>query len=346
MKRYFYLILLFPFMLQAQSVQKGESAIVYSLPKTEFLIHVTTEIVTEKPGKFFQYSDRYLATKNVITAEKKYYKIKSIELEQQTVPDATRTYTITPSKKTIATQITVNNEGLLCGINVDPVASNPKPVVKSESREEVVIPDKLLPLNEEYMMAGSIAKMAEGASRQIYRLRENKGEILAGEVEFMPKDGASLKTMIAEIDAQEKELTELFTGTTSISTSSKTIRYVPTKAVEDDVVFRFTASKGIVDGDDLSGEPVYLSLSFTPVKVASNPNLKVKKDEVQVFTIIPVTANVSIDNGDRNLLEQSLIVPQLGELVPIPLKTMDRYCKAQVSIETGRLLSIEQLKKK
>ncbi len=339
------LTIVFPFLVTAQTLTQGQSVLVYSLPKTEFVIHVDVELITEKPGTFYQYSERFLATSDVITAEKKYYQLKGISIEPRTVRDMERTYQIIPSKKSIANYISVNDDGVLCGINVEPVN-----LVK-ESRgglteyAKETERKKLLPLNEEYMFAGSTAKMAEGAAKQIYRIRENRVDLLSGDVDNMPTDGASLKAVLNEMDAQEKELTELFTGTTTVKPLTQTVIYSPVSAEKDKVVFRFSSLQGVVDSEDLSGVPYYLNISYNPIKTITPEKSKKKKD-VEVFTVIPVTANVKFDDGDKILYEDKITLPQLGELVPIPFGTMDRYSKVYVSPETGRLLSVENLRKK
>lgn len=346
MKRLFLILtIIFPFLATAQTVTEGQSTLFYSLPKTEFVINVTVELVTEKPGSFYQYSERFLATSDVITADKEFYRLKDISIEPRTVRDPERTYKIIPNKKSLANYITVNDEGMLCGVNVPPAK-----VVKEIRRERIerteeLEREKLLPLNEEYMLAGSVAKMAEGTAKQIYRIRENRVDLLSGDVENMPTDGASLKAVMDEMEAQEKELTELFTGKTIVKTLTQTVIYSPTSAVNDKVVFRFSSLQGVVDADDLSGVPYYLNIKYAPIKTET-PEKPAKKKDVEVFTVIPVTADVKFDDGNKTLYEEKLTLPQLGVLVPIPFETMDKYSKAYVSPENGRLLSVEQLPKK
>lgn len=346
MKRLFLILtIIFPFLATAQTVTEGQSTLFYSLPKTEFVINVTVELVTEKPGSFYQYSERFLATSDVITADKEFYRLKDISIEPRTVRDPERTYKIIPNKKSLANYITVNDEGMLCGVNVPPAK-----VVKEIRRERIerteeLEREKLLPLNEEYMLAGSVAKMAEGAAKQIYRIRENRVDLLSGDVENMPTDGASLKAVMDEMEAQEKELTELFTGKTIVKTLTQTVIYSPTSAVNDKVVFRFSSLQGVVDADDLSGVPYYLNIKYAPIKTET-PEKPAKKKDVEVFTVIPVTVDVKFDDGNKTLYEEKLTLPQLGVLVPIPFETMDKYSKAYVSPENGRLLSVEQLPKK
>ena len=71
-----------------------------------------------------------------------------------------------------------------------------------------------------------------------------------------------------------------------------------------------------------------------------------KKAKEEVFSIIPVLADVVFDNGEKVFFQKTMTIPQLGILMPIPLETMDRYSRAFVSPETGRLLSVEQNQKK
>ena len=87
------IVLVFSFGTKAQStfsLTEGEPALVYSLPKTEFNIEIETEKTTQKPGVYYRYSERYLATNKVITEEKTTFRLKSIKVKTTAVPDSTR----------------------------------------------------------------------------------------------------------------------------------------------------------------------------------------------------------------------------------------------------------------
>lgn len=344
MKRFLLFILIFPFLATAQTVTEGQSTLIYSLPKTELVINVTVEKVTENPGQFYQYSERYLATSDVITSKKTYYRLKSLNVTPRTLPDKERTFTIIPAKKSITSSLSVTDDGILSGINTPPAQINREMKIIRKEGAEVKPTQKLLPLNEEYMLAGSVAKMAEGVAKQIYSIRENRIDLLAGDVEYMPTDGASMKTMIEQMNQQEEELSKLFLGTTVVEELTQEMTYTPTSAVKDEVVFRFSEFQGLVAADDLSGVPYYISISYEPVKTVVDEKKKKAKEEV--FSIIPVLADVVFDNGEKVFFQKTMTIPQLGILMPIPLETMDRYSRAFVSPETGRLLSVEQNQKK
>ena len=315
MKKILFVILFFPLLAVAQTVTEGQFTLIYSLPKTEFEITADVERITETPGEFYQYSERYLATSDVITSKRVYFRLKSLQLTPKTVADPDRTYTIIPSKRSLISLLTVNDQGILCGINVPPSKIEKDVQIERKSNKPVRSTKKLLPLTVEYMLAGSVAKMAEGAARHIYRIRENKVDLLAGDVEYVPTDGASMKTMIEQMDEQEKELTNLFTGTTTVENITQKITFVPTEGVNDKILFRFSSFEGVVSADDLSGEPYYISINYNPIKV--EPVEKKRRVKEEVLTIIPVSAQVS-------------------------LFIMDKKSRAYVRPVTGRLLTIEK----
>ena len=61
-------------------------------------------------------------------------------------------------------------------------------------------------------MAGSTARQAEVAAKQIYRIRESRLNILTGDADNLPPDGEAMKLVIQQLEEQEKALTNLFTG--------------------------------------------------------------------------------------------------------------------------------------
>jgi len=323
---------------QKQTLTEGESVLIYSLPKTELNIQICSERVTETPGDFYQYSERFLATSEVITAKKTSYRLKGITITPRVKPDENRTYKIIPDKKSLTRKITVNDAGILCGINVPPVEITEH--IQSYSSEEPKSPEKkLLPLEEEYMMAGSVAKMAEGVAKQIYGIREGRVDLLAGEADSMPKDGESMKIMLEQMDQHEQELTQLFTGKTTVEPLINTLTYTPDKEKKAEVAFRFSSFNGLSSKEDLSGAPYYITVKYTPIETV--PAGKKKKGE-PVYSVIPAKARIIIEDSSKVIFNEEMDIPQLGVLVPIPLDSMDKKAgKAMVSPETGRLLSVQ-----
>ena len=322
------------------SISEGESAIVYSLPKTVFCIEVETEKVTQKPGMFYRYSDRYLATNKVITEEKTNYRIKSIQVKTRAVPDPTRTYSFAPSSALQTSRISVNSQGILCGVNVAcesvPVSPQTSSIVVKDNLNQ----DVLLPLGEDYMMAGSEAKLAEGAAKQIYHIRESRLNLLTADVDKLPADGESFRTMMDGLNKQEAKLTELFIGQTTTETQTQTLYLTPTASMNNEVLFRLSALKGIVASDDLSGTPYYISL--IPSKIQTATDSKSKSEKAGLYSVLPASTQLSIGDGINTLYSNQFFVPQFGKTVTLPESLFKQpHMKVRIDSQTGRLLSIE-----
>lgn len=316
------------------------STLVYSLPKTELVVEIEVEKTTQKPGQYYQYSERYLATNQAITENKTTYRLKDINVKWHSVPDTKRTFSVIAEPKSNMRLLTVNSQGLLCGINVsappaEKVDNSQKSIAQSKTSDI-----QLLPLGEEYLLAGSNAKLAEGVAKQIYRIRESRVSIVTGDLEHFPADGSSLKTMLDELNRMEKQLTELFTGKTTIEIIKQSVTILPDAEMNNNVIFRLSALKGIVPADDLSGNPVYISI--TPGK-QDLPKTEAKAAKTTLNTVMPANTDIVISDGTTVLYRNKLLIPQLGPVVSYPEELFNSpTSKVYVDVETGKLLRIEK----
>lgn len=339
MKRYILSAILFCRLtsMAQNTLIEGQPALMYSLPKTKLCMEVELEKTTRKPGIFYRYSERYLATSNVITAEKTEYKLKSVNIVPIAVPDSSRTYKIIPNAKSQLSHITVTPEGLLCGVNVS-CAQEKKVVVNKTITKNEGLTSGLLPLGEEYMMAGSEAKMAEGAAKQIYRVRESRLSLLTADVEKMPADGASLKTMLQGLDRMEKQLTELFIGSVTTDVQTQKLYITPMGAASNELVFRVSALRGLVAADDMSGAPFYITIKPQTIPTSA-ADAKSKSDPVGIYYSIPASTDIVISDGVNTIAKVNLLLPQLGKVVSLPESLFkNENAKVLVDPQTGRLI--------
>ena len=316
------------------------STLVYSLPKTELVVEIEVEKTTQKPGQYYQYSERYLATNQAITESKTTYRLKDINVKWHSIPDTKRSYPVTVEPKSNMKLLTVNSQGLLCGINVPvqqiPNEDNSQKIITQNKTSEI----QLLPLGEEYLLAGSNSKLAEGVAKQIYRIRESRVSIITGDLEHFPADGSSLKTMLDELNQMEKQLTELFTGKTTIEVIKQSVTIQPDAEMSNRVIFRLSALKGIVPADDLSGNPIYISI--TPEKT-NLPKTESKAANSGLNTVLPATTDILISDGTTALYSNKILIPQLGPVVTYPLELFNSpSSKVYVDVESGKLLRIEK----
>jgi len=346
MKKLFLISILFVLTLTATSqvplsLNEGESNIVYALPKTELCIVVETEKKSQSPGMFYRYSERYLAAKKVITEEKTDYRLKSVKIILRAIPDPARTFSFVPSGNLQSSHLSVNSNGILCGVNVPAETESVTPKVTILPVKDISQPDALLPLGEEYMMAGSEAKLAEGAAKQIYRIRESRISLLTADQDKLPADGDSFKSMLEGMNNLEKELTELFVGKTIKETQTQTLYLTPANAVANDVLFRLSALKGIVNSDDLSGTPYYISIK--PIDGKKNgTDSKAKGEKAGIYYILPASTQINIGDGVNTVFSEQFFIPQFGILIPLAESLFKQpHIKVQIDSQTGRLLKVE-----
>ncbi len=350
MKKILLIIVLFMAVLTVQSqsdfaLKPNTPSLVYALPKTNLCFEIEVETVTEKPGIFYLYSQRYLATDKVVMEESQAVKLHAVRMHTRAVPDLNRRFAVEFLPKTSAGYgIVVNEQGILCGVNIP--SSSVQPVAEEVNKEyspkiRKTSSSDLLPLTQEYMMAGSTAKMAEGAAKQIYNIRESRLNLLSGEAEHMP-DGQALKLILDELNELEQELTALFTGSVKREIKAYKFELTPDKAVDNEVLFRLSAKRGLIDKDDLSGAPYYISI-HPEVLPIDKDDTKSKSETAAIYTVLPATTTISISDGQKTFLERKLEIPQFGNLIPLS-ESILRVPKVKISIDpqTGRLLSVQK----
>ena len=227
----------------AQMVQENEAVVVYYMPKTELVMTLDYDVITETPGVFYQYAQRYLGAEEVITDAKTVYALTSVEMESVSSADLERAYQVTAQKGLPTQRLTLSEDGRLmgygCGACDEVEAKGERREAKGERREAKGESKKVMPLLEEQFIAGTTAKMAEGAAKQIYRIREMRLNLLAGEVEHVPADGKAMELVLAELSQREEELVALFVGTRCVEHKTHTLHYAPEKTVKKEVVCRF-----------------------------------------------------------------------------------------------------------
>lgn len=331
----------------AQTVEESELAVVYYMPQTQLTVTIDYEIETVEPGPFYLYAERYLGTKEVVTKAHTRYEVKGLRLGTHTVADTNRAYKVVASSGSEAQWLSLTADGLLYGYNV------PAPTVEVQGEEKSVsLPSPLLtplmPLLEEQMVASSVAKMAEGAAKQIYHIREMRMNLLAGDVEHTPADGQAMQLVLNELDKREEMLAALFIGSRKVESRSHTIHYVPGKDVTERIIARVSQYSGIVPADDLSGEPIRLTLAGKRQEYAAVDMEVVKPNKSampsQVYYNLPGSAKVVVEFGKDLRVSATLPIAQYGLAVPMAksLLLSKPTPKIYFNTLTGNILSIEQ----
>lgn len=292
------------------------AGITYFLPQTSLRFLVTATCTTHHAGPYAQYAERFLGIAGVPTTDVDEWTLDSIEAIAYGTPDTAEAYTVALNPKSDAPLVTLTPAGLLLAINadVDYPALLPEGKTWDVGVDNPVASDHF---SEDYMRAGSVVKKAQIVAEEIYDIREKRSLIAGGEADFNPTDGKQLQLMLERQDKKELALKSLFLGTESKKSHRYILDFTPLSSVSDYLLFRFSKYLGMVDTDDLSGEPYYLRLTDTTVLPEPAPVAQSKKAPKVVNDVryrIPGKANVQLSNTKGKIFEQNFNIAQFGRV--------------------------------
>lgn len=313
--------------LQAQNVQKvsvGDNqnyGVTYTLPKTAVQVKVKVTVTKTDAGMFAPYAEKYLGLSDVVSSDQTVWVMNSFTLEYVALPDTSKTYHINFPEKGALPQFYLSEEGSLLGINKEPEVKQPEEEVAALAEQPKLVLKATDVLSEEILKAGSKAKQAELTAREIFSIRESKRNLLKGDVDNMPADGASFQIMIDNLNAQEAALLSLFEGVSTVTEVEKTFVYIPTKSVNNEVLFRFSSYEGFVDNDDMLGEPYYVSVNVLEDNRMSAPVVDPKKQKANngIAYNIPGKASVKISFDGETISELTALMGQFGHVEQLPV---------------------------
>lgn len=336
--------------LKMSATKSTDFGVTYFLPKTVLTVHVNYSKITQKAGPYARYAEKYLGIndQSVVLEDKVYYTLNKINVENKGVVDKDASYLVEFKSKTTSPFVYLTEDGLICTINADyePESNNNKTATAPAAPATAKTPSHSV-YTEEYLQAGSVTKMAEVAAKQIYKLRESRTDLLTGNADNAPRDGEGMKIVLANLDAQEKTLVELFTGTTSIELSDADFEIEPLSNIDREVLFRFSKYLGIVDKDDLSGSPVYINIKSLEDAVTEeiiDPKRKVKELQSIVYNL-PVKALVEVFYGLNSIYKNTFPIVQFGSkqiLAPSLFDDKKTPVKIYFYPETGAIKQIIQ----
>lgn len=297
-----------------EPVRYNGEGIVYALPQTRIVVRAQIERINHQPGELYSYAKRYFGQEANGEVSSRYRLGRAIA-QSIGIPDFDNEYIIDFRSGTVADFITLNRRGIIVGINTDRQdLPTPCPDTIFHLPTAQLASDRTAALPQEYMVAGTKAKQAEIAAAQVFRIRESLMDILTGQTENMPKDGAALQLMTQELKAQEAALLALFYGKEEITWEERSWTIEPKDNVNEQILFRFSPLRGVVDSDDLSGEPVTFSLRAID-KAPEMDEKEAAKHEKSLKGIVynlPGSARITLTYNRGMLFNEVLPVTQYG----------------------------------
>lgn len=293
----------------------NEYGLVYSLPVTALEIKVTATRRVERKGPFFQYAKKYLGSEKVITTDRENWTIQRVEVQPYGVADTESQY-LMQLKPGALTYISVAPDGMLLGINREV----PCPAAPGSSSGEIENPGKpdfgksyLEFVGEDFIASQSTAKQAELLAENLLEIRDSKNSLTRGTADVMPTDGKQMELMLASLNEQEKAMTAAFNGNIWTQTITRTFNLIPQDAGKS-VIFRLSDFAGFVDSDDLSGDPVELTVEITSEGTlptdSKGDEKKFPKDGIAYC--IPGSAQITVSTLGKTLFEKEFDFAQFG----------------------------------
>ncbi|WP_018109224.1 DUF4831 family protein [Bacteroides propionicifaciens] len=322
-------------------VMRGkEYGVTYTLPKTKIELTLTANNKRYTPGEFAKYASTYLHIEGVQLQPKNYWELDKVAISSIGVPDPDKIFFVEMKDKTVAPFLSLTKDGLIEAINVPYGSKEVRTEPKASS--EKALPNPRNYFTEEILVASSTAKMAELVAKEIYSIRESRNSLLRGEAENTPQDGNQLKLMLDNLAIQEESLLTLFKGQTTMSSQEFTVDIEPKADIVDSVICRFSTQLGVIESDDLAGEPIYLSLK--DLRTVNLPPVDNKKKTTGIAYNVPGKANVTIKYNGNIITQGDLPVTQFGSLEYLAPALFNKKSKVQAIFNptTGGLIKVSQ----
>ena len=281
---------------------------VYFLPKTAVRITLLVERKVYQPGQYAQYADQFLHLSNVELDRQTTYSIVDYAITTIGQRDTSKCYSIRlKGGKCETAELKMSEDGVLLAVNDEPIATVARQAFRSAPKSKATDPRKYL--NAEVLAASSLSRQAELIATQIAELQESRHQLITGEADEMPEDERQLSRMLREIDMERDGLMSLFTGTVTRDTTEHTLTVCPTAPTEREVLFRLSAKRGLVDKDDLSGTPFFMSVEN--LYPAEHPTPENKKLD-GFYVNRPGMARLTLLQDERQLAAFELPLAQFG----------------------------------
>ena len=315
----------------------------YYLPKTALQLTLLVEKTTYQPGEFAAYAQRYMKKNDVQLESSTTYRLIDTKMATFALPDTAKRYTLSLDKRYSISEVARTDNGILLAINAEG-----KNIEKPAKFVAAPKPKPLNPkdyMNEDILTAGSTAKMAQLIAQEIYDIRDSRNQLQRGQAEFMPKDGQQLQIMMAGLDTQERALRQVFEGVTERDTTELTLEFIPTEPVERQLLFRFSRHFGLVDADDLSGTPYYISIATEAKPQQPEEPKKKDKDDIGLNVNMPVKTTATLYDGNAPIKKLYFQAPQFGTIENLSGALFGKKQTSKIILNpiTGGLESIKEV---
>jgi hypothetical protein len=330
----------------AKNVNPGQqSGFYYSLPQTMLQLDFIIEETQCEPGPLSAYASLYFEHEEMVEYSSMEYKLLDVRMKQVATPDPNATFFVSVGavRGGSKAEFDILPNGIIRSVG------SGSALVESESQQKPQEPLQIPPCMAKSRNQGFIklitsgksdAQIAREAADKIAGIRDSKFKLISGyyETAYTPE---SFREMYSKLEEMEQDYLSLFLGSRVTSTVVRPVYVIPSKEVLTQTVAKFSESDGLTTGTSGSGSPITvqtLPLNNTAgINAPSQSAVESMSYDNKLFYRVPETANVKVSLKNTTLIEERLIISQLGVLLMAPFANT----RMDFDTETGQIINMK-----
>ena len=330
----------------AKNVAPGQNnGMYYSLPQTMLRLDFIIEETRFEKGPLSDYADNYYEMADVVEYEDTEYRLLDVRMTPVASPDPNAMFFVTMANVRGGgkVQFDVLPNGIIhsVGMGNTPEPQDERPMLMREPpHPEIDLADDDRGFIHLMTAGKTNAQLAKEVADKIEEIRKAKFYLISGDVE-MASNPETFRAMCQQLDAMEQEYLSLLVGRRVTKKVVRTIYVVPNKETPTQTIAKFSELEGLTEGTSGTGSMITvqtLSLNTTAaINAPSQSAVESMSYENKVFYRVPETANVRVMIDGRTIMEDRLVVNQLGALLTAPVNGS----RLDFDPETGQIINIQ-----
>ena len=329
----------------AKNVNPGQqNGLYYSLPQTVLKLDFIIQETNLVKGPLKDYASNFLEMEDYVEYETTEYQLLGVKMTTIANPDPNALFFVnfTSVRGGSGIEFDLMPDGIIrsVGAGNSVIETVEKPMVDKETPKCC---HEATENNEAFIgliSAGKTnAQLAKEIVDKIESIRKAKFYLISGDVE-MASNPETFNTMYQKLDEMEKEYTSLLVGKRISKKVVKSVYVIPNKEVTTQTVAKFSEKDGLTVGTSGSGDMISvqtLSLNTTAaINAPSQSALESMSYENKVFYRVPEMVNVKVMVDGETMLEDRLMVNQLGAVLMAPIGNS----KLLFDTETGQIVNL------
>jgi hypothetical protein len=317
----------------------------YSLPLTMLQLDFVLEETQCEPGQLSSYASTYFGSEEAIEYSTTEYKLLDVKMKPIATPDPNATFFVsygaTRGGGKVAFDVLPNGiiRSIGSGITQEAESAAQAPIIAPVPTEKCSNCAKNHGFLSLMTSGKSDAQLAREAADKIAEIRDSKFKLVSGyyETAFVPEH---FRDMYAKLEEMEQDYMSLFLGRRVTKTVVKTVYVIPSKDVVTQTVAKFSEDEGLTTGTSGSGSLIMVQTlplnTTTAINAPSQTAVETLSYDNKLFYRVPETANVKVSCNNVTLLEERLIVNQLGVLLMAPFANT----QLEFDVNTGQIVNM------